>query len=410
MSKIKIRYGDDNMFLINGKPADKLTEEDLKVLIDNEDYKENQYIDYKGILAFYDNRLPKEKRQQEAIEFKHDICSFANAEGGYLVVGVSEKGGIPDEIIGIDVPNGNKDKFELDIRDKLKSIQPKMPSIKLHFIELSDKKYIVIIDIQADGFTPYVYDCSDNPFFFFTRTGNGKRRMSYNQVMRMFNQSLVIQKEIASYRKSRIQFYSKANEKPRYCRVYVISDDFVNPSAHKKIYMMYRDNRSLISKPDGFEFIAPIVDGGRFVPYRNINCAAYFFNNGICELNEELSNFYLNEIEEGLFLSGQSLWKEIILKSLLYSFGALLKLGFSKRAFICFDIACIEKTITERRDYYYSKLDRDLILSNVIEVSDIANEDIKKDAIKSLHYELLMALGIKGEEKYQEVEKEIIFF
>ena len=131
------------MFLINGKAADKLTEEDLNVLKDNEDYKENQYIDYKGQLAFYDNRLPKDKRQQEAIEFKHDICSFANAEGGYLVVGVSEHGGIPDEIIGIDIPNMNKDKFELDIRDKLNNIQPKMPSIKLHFIELNNQKFIV---------------------------------------------------------------------------------------------------------------------------------------------------------------------------------------------------------------------------------------------------------------------------
>lgn len=225
------------MFLINGKAADKLTEEDLNVLKDNEDYKENQYIDYKGLLAFYDNRLPKDKRQQEVIEFKHDICSFANAEGGYLVVGVSEHGGIPDEIIGIDIPNMNKDKFELDIRDKLNSIQPKIPSIKLHFIELINQKFVVIIEIQADGFTPYVYDCSDKPFYFYTRTGNGKRRMSYNQVMRMFNQSLIMQKEIGAYREKRIQFYSKSNEKPQYCRVYVISDDFVNTSAHKKIWL-----------------------------------------------------------------------------------------------------------------------------------------------------------------------------
>lgn len=398
------------MFLINGKAADKLTEKDLNVLKDNEDYKENQYIDYKGLLAFYDNRLPKDKRQQEVIEFKHDICSFANAEGGYLVVGVSEHGGIPDEIIEIDIPNMNKDKFELDIRDKLNIIQPKIPSIKLHFIGLNNHKFIVIIEIQADGFSPYVYDCSDNPFYFYTRTGNGKRRMSYNQVMRMFNQSLVMQKEIAAYRESRIQFYSKMNEKPQYCRVYVISDDFVNTSVHKKIYMMYRNNRLLISTPEGFEFIAPIVDGVRFVPYRSNERTAYLFNNGICEVNEDVSVFYLNKIKEGLFLDWASMWKEIILKHLLYSFDALSKLGFSKRAFICFDLACNENAITERRDYVFTTLDRDLVLSSVIEVSDITDEGIKKDAIKSLHYELLMALGIKGEEKYQEVEKETIYF
>ena len=131
------------MLFVNGKEADKLTEEDIITLINNDDYMENQYIDYKQQFVFWDERLPRENRKQEVIEFKKDVCSFANAEGGYIFVGISEKNGLPNEIIGVEIKD--KDKYELDIREKLSNIQPKTPSVKVHFIELKNKKYIIVL-------------------------------------------------------------------------------------------------------------------------------------------------------------------------------------------------------------------------------------------------------------------------
>ena len=51
--------------------------EDLEAILDNESYKESEYIDYKdnfAVLECQDKRQRKEKQD----EFRHDVCSFAN--------------------------------------------------------------------------------------------------------------------------------------------------------------------------------------------------------------------------------------------------------------------------------------------------------------------------------------------
>ncbi|HHT53507.1 MAG TPA: ATP-binding protein [Clostridiales bacterium] len=41
-------------------------------------------------------------------EFWKDVCSFANTEGGYLIIGIREDKGKPQEIIGIDISNDDQ--------------------------------------------------------------------------------------------------------------------------------------------------------------------------------------------------------------------------------------------------------------------------------------------------------------
>ena len=90
---------------INNKSFLECTAEDLQVLIDNPDFRENEYIDYKKNFAFLE--FPKDKKEliaNKILEFKNDICSFANAEGGYLVFGISDENGCAKEIVGIYSP------------------------------------------------------------------------------------------------------------------------------------------------------------------------------------------------------------------------------------------------------------------------------------------------------------------
>jgi len=366
------------MILINGKTVDKLTEDDLITLIGNEDYIESQYIDYKEQFAFWDIQLDNQQKKREIIEFKRDICSFANAEGGCIIVGISEKSGIPKEVIGIDIRNRNKDRFESDIKEKLINIQPKIPSVKVHFVDLKNEKNIVILEIAADGFAPYVYNSGNDVFDFVSRDGNGKRRMSYNQVMRMFNQSLIMQKEIEKFRQNRIQYYSKSSDNPLYCRIYIISEDFVDVSAHKKVYMLHRKNYGLISCPNGFGIVSPNVDGIKFLSYRSeYDKEAYLFNSGIFELNIDLDDdYYLHKVNNQWWFSFSQVWDNEILNHIEYSVKHLLKLGFSKKAYMCFDLACYEGTLTDENDYKNSRIDRNLLMSSVIEVEDISNNEI----------------------------------
>lgn len=66
---------------LNNKSFLECTEEDFESLIENLDYRENEYIDYKKNFAFLE--IPKEKKAErncKIAEFRSDVCSFANAD------------------------------------------------------------------------------------------------------------------------------------------------------------------------------------------------------------------------------------------------------------------------------------------------------------------------------------------
>ncbi len=102
---------------INGKEIIDCCLEDIQFIIDNPDYAENEYLDYKK--AFSIDVVVKDKRQQEQVEFRNDVCAFANANGGYLIFGIDEKKGVPSQIIGIRINNNSKDLFEREIKNYL---------------------------------------------------------------------------------------------------------------------------------------------------------------------------------------------------------------------------------------------------------------------------------------------------
>ena len=144
---------------INGKSLLECSEDDFEDIIDNPDYRENEYIDYKSNFSICEySKEQKSERKQAIAELRSDVCSFANANGGYLIYGISEDGAaIPNKIVGVSIKDRNKDRFELRIRNWLQFIQPKMPNTTIKFIDLINGKYIVILFIQHDYFSPYVH-------------------------------------------------------------------------------------------------------------------------------------------------------------------------------------------------------------------------------------------------------------
>ena len=76
---------------INGKSFLECTEEDLKILIDNPDFRENEYIDYKQNFAFLE--LPKGKERNEKIaEFKMDTFQNGKVEAMPIELYLHEEG------------------------------------------------------------------------------------------------------------------------------------------------------------------------------------------------------------------------------------------------------------------------------------------------------------------------------
>ena len=132
---------------INGKSFLECNEDDLSALIGNPDYRENDYIDYKQNFSFLETKDASDKERKVA-EFRSDVCSFANADGGYLIYGISDDNGCASALVGIDIPNDNTDKFELERRNNLTPILPKTPSVQFSFIKLNNGKYIVVIYVK----------------------------------------------------------------------------------------------------------------------------------------------------------------------------------------------------------------------------------------------------------------------
>lgn len=164
---------------INNKEFKDWEEDDLQEIIDNDAYRENEFIDYKETFAVLECQDKDSKRRKQS-EFRHDICSFANADGGYLVFGVKEEMGVPSEIKGITV--SNTDKFELDRRNELSGILPVIPNVEFSYVKLSNGNYVVALKIYRGVHKPCLFKENEDNYKFYLRRGNRKQAMSYMEI------------------------------------------------------------------------------------------------------------------------------------------------------------------------------------------------------------------------------------
>lgn len=95
------------------------------------------------------------------------------------------------------------------------------------------------------------------------------------------------------------------------------------------------------------------------------------------------------------------------MKHINYSVQTLLDLGFSSRAFLCFDLSCPVGTITHQEDYVNSTIDRELIVSQSVEIEDMSDEEALKAAKQNFFYEYLMSLGIRDSKVYENLTDNI---
>ncbi len=77
---------------IHGKLFSDLDETDLQSLINNQ-VTEGKSVEYKSSLPGNSDRDKK--------EFLADVSSFSNSAGGYLLYGITEENGLPQELIGL---------------------------------------------------------------------------------------------------------------------------------------------------------------------------------------------------------------------------------------------------------------------------------------------------------------------
>lgn len=403
---------------INGKSILECSEEDLQELIENPDYRENEYLDYKENFTFLELSKGDPKRAQHIAEFRSDVCSFANAGGGYLVYGISDEKGMAKSIVGISINDGNTDRFELDRKNNLTPILPRIPSVQFSFISLANGKFVVVIYIRSDGYKPYIHIENESNYKVYKRIGNGKKSVGYVELKNMFNQSLSIENEVQLFRQNRIDFYRNQEDTDdcRYSKfllLHIIPDTFTDSTYRKNLFVLQKTNSKLkfskIFEDCGCEcYPRTNVDGLCYPSYRG-SLEGSINNNGIVECfwpvqeSLDINGRYPN----GYFPSGYFWGKlENVIRNYIDTMKPLLE---TKRLFLCVSVLGCKGVMSENNfeRAVVGYIDRNTIKCNPIVIDDIDDEDAINLSIKWLLIEYSLALGIKASDTLLKLIKEV---
>lgn len=115
---------------------DKITEADLRALIDN------------GVAEGRDIELKSQswgRSDRDKHEFLADVSAFANTLGGHIVVGMQEKNGIAHALAGISI-NPDQDRLRLEqlARD---GARPRISGPQITAVNLANGGYALVLRI-----------------------------------------------------------------------------------------------------------------------------------------------------------------------------------------------------------------------------------------------------------------------
>lgn len=133
------------------RPIPEISEQDLINLLGNQE--ENLWIDFKQMQYHRDNTKTEERRH----EICKDVTAMANAEGGYIVIGIQEEDNIAQSFF--DVPDAEKEAESIyDICHQY--IVPRIANLEVtpRNLQFQNRQYNLIIihtpfsEIRPHGF------------------------------------------------------------------------------------------------------------------------------------------------------------------------------------------------------------------------------------------------------------------
>lgn len=391
---------------INGKDIIDCNLDDLQSIMNDPNYAENEYLEYKS--SYVINDVSKEKKQEEQVELRNDVCSFANAQGGYLFYGIDEKRGVPTNIVGITLKENSRDLFERELKNCLQSIKPRVPYYRINFLELPENKYVVILFVQHDFFAPYIHLVNQKDYKIFKRIGNSKNYIEYEELKNMFTQSFSLENEIEALRDLRIDYFSfqeddDSNSYSQFALIHVIPETFLDRNYDKPMVAISQKGVSFHQVIAEFECRPtpfPMVEGIRYVG-NNIKSECRIYNSGIFEAFLPLRSsmcVYENSNDMGVvdYFDYSTLWYKIE-QMLPWYFKIVNQVINSRRVFACISIIGCKNMISESKALRGadSIIDRKKLKCIPVVFEKIENNTIDENEMSHLHLEFLSSLGVR---------------
>lgn len=368
--------------MINRRIED-ITAPDLQALIDNK-VLEGKTIEYKRELP---NNSDSDKK-----EFLADITSFANSSGGDLILGIEQDNqtGEPKSLNGIETENVDKEKTRLDniIRD---GVEPKILSVAIQPIPLSNSKFAVLIRIPKSWIGPHRVIFGGHAKFY-ARNSSGKYEMDIDELRVAFNLTETLTEKIRKFRINRISnILAEETPVPLYANskivLHLIPINAFNPSQKYNIDSL----TSEISKPhDKLPLIDDHVLNWRYnlegiFTYSEASEGKHFaytllYRNGIIEAVDAVM---MRPREQGLLIPSVIYEKKII-KVLSSYLNLLSELNVDPPIFGFLSLLNVKgyKMVIKRELYFDHgfPIDRDLLLlpEAVIDDYDVNTKDVLK--------------------------------
>ena len=184
---------------------DNSIEKDLKDFIESIiEYKinESDILEFKSY-QFDDGKCNSKENLNNLFKV---ICSFANTNGGKIVLGIKEdENHNPCEICDVGISKVQFETWEQSFRNRIANLtRPRLYGIKTHHVAF-DNKNCIVITVPRSAIKPHAYHNGSSDTFYI-RNGNESRPMFYNELKTSFKVLEYTEKKIHEFRNERISY------------------------------------------------------------------------------------------------------------------------------------------------------------------------------------------------------------
>ena len=173
---------------------DRVDQATLQRLIDQQ-RGEDHTIEYK-------ERLPGSADGEKVPWLLKPLCSFANSEGGDLVLGVRSEQGQPAELVGFELNGEDADALVLRLDQTVRAgIEPVVGGVQFKVVALANGRHMVVVRAPRSWTAPHRVK---NNRAFYARGAAGSFELDVPQVRRASLLSEGVQREIEGFRAERV--------------------------------------------------------------------------------------------------------------------------------------------------------------------------------------------------------------
>lgn len=177
---------------LTGIQTREIKEAHLRNLIDSQ-VPEGKTIDYKQDLPASSDGARK--------DFLADLCSFANAGGGYIIFGIPESDGVPLDLTGI---AGDVDSAVLRMESMARDgIRPPIPGLEFVRVALANGSSAIVASMPKSWNAPHQV-IFQKDFRFYTRGSAGKQHLDVDELRRIVLLSQETGERIRQFRAGRV--------------------------------------------------------------------------------------------------------------------------------------------------------------------------------------------------------------